>query len=482
MDLVLGIDLGTSYFKLGLFDRRGELRGLGRSPVRVAAGDGALCELPVEAFWWALNDGLAEALTKARAKPGDIRAIAYSSQANSFVLLDRHDRPLTPLVLWPDERAGESDGAVEKLWEREDFLTVTGLGMAFEPAFAVAKLRWFRRRRGDIWSAAARIMSICEYLVFSLTGRAIGDAGTASLLGILDLRKCDWWDEALETLDISRRQLSAPMPPGTIAGAVHSEGSRRLGVTEGIPLAVGGLDHHVAAVGAGVGALGQLSESTGTVLACLCHEREYEPTKDCCMGPWAAEGGYYRLAFSNNGAAALEWYRREHCPQLSIPELCRLAEAVPIGCEGLRALPSSNTYAGLEGFVGRTAAHGHGHFVRAILESTAAGLVSLVGRLRPRDRPRRIVATGGGAQGDLWLQIKADLLGAEIVRSACLEPACMGAAMIASVAARWFADIEEATAAWVRADRAFSPRRAARESYAAWLAEYLRTIEGRRPQ
>jgi len=482
MDLILGIDLGTSYFKLGLFGRRGELCGLGRSPVRVVVGDGALCELPIEAFWSALNDGLAEALAQAGAKPGDIRAIAYSSQANSFVLLDRHDRPLTPLVLWPDERAAESDPAVEKLWTREDFLTVTGLGMAFEPAFAVAKLRWFQRRRDDIWSATRRIMTICEYLVFSLTGRALGDAGTASLLGILDLRRCDWWDGALEMLNISRRRLSEPMRPGALAGAVHSEGSKRLGVTEGIPLAVGGLDHHVAAVGAGAGALARFSESTGTVLACLCYERKYEPMKDCCMGPGVVEGDYYRLAFTNNGAGALEWYRREHCPQLSIPELCRLAEAVPIGSEGLKALPSSNNFEGLEGFVGRTAAHGHGHFVRAILESTAAGLAALVETLCPQDRPERIVATGGGAQSDLWLQIKADLIGAEFVRSACLEPACMGAAMIASVPAGWFADLQEAAATWVRAERIFSPERTRHELYGAWAAEYLRTIDGSRAQ
>ncbi len=51
MELVLGIDLGTSYFKFGVFDRSGELRGLTRIAVETNNGDGLLCELPTQRFW-----------------------------------------------------------------------------------------------------------------------------------------------------------------------------------------------------------------------------------------------------------------------------------------------------------------------------------------------------------------------------------------------------------------------------------------------
>ena len=58
MELVLGIDLGTSFFKLGLFDRNGKLRGLGRVAVKTDNIDGARCELPAERFWLTLKKGL----------------------------------------------------------------------------------------------------------------------------------------------------------------------------------------------------------------------------------------------------------------------------------------------------------------------------------------------------------------------------------------------------------------------------------------
>ena len=59
MELVLGIDLGTSYFKLGLFDSDGNLCGLGRVAVEKDTGNGSLCELPTERFWKLLQMGLA---------------------------------------------------------------------------------------------------------------------------------------------------------------------------------------------------------------------------------------------------------------------------------------------------------------------------------------------------------------------------------------------------------------------------------------
>ena len=104
-EFVLGIDLGTTYFKLGLFDRSGRLCGLGRVPVIKYCGDGSLCELSLDNFWSALQSGIDQACEQARAEPENIKALSYGSQANSFILLDKNNDPLTSLILWPDNRA-----------------------------------------------------------------------------------------------------------------------------------------------------------------------------------------------------------------------------------------------------------------------------------------------------------------------------------------------------------------------------------------
>jgi sugar (pentulose or hexulose) kinase len=54
------------------------------------------------------------------------------------------------------------------------------------------------------------------------------------------------------------------------------------------------------------------------------------------------------------------------------------------------------------------------------------------------------VATGGGAVSDKWLQITADTLGKQMVRTAVTEASALGAAMIAGVGNNMFASYDEA--------------------------------------
>ena len=221
MRFVLGIDLGTSYFKLGLFNKLGHLQGLGRVAVQTNKGDGSLCELPTDRFWQLLNNALADACKQAHAQPEDIEAVAYSSQANSFLLLDCDKKPLTPLILWPDSRAQTIHPDIQQLWQRGDFLQTTGLGLAISPGFCLSKLAWFRDNHSQLWAKVHRIMTISDYLTFSLTSQAVGDAGTASLLGLYDLPKQQWWPQALDTIQIQPSQLSSS-PPRVLLGPGES--------------------------------------------------------------------------------------------------------------------------------------------------------------------------------------------------------------------------------------------------------------------
>ena len=84
MRLLLGLDLGTSYFKVGLFSPDGALRGLGRVRVVTDTPVPGYVELPVERFVYLLRSGLDEALRAAGAHASDITGVSYSSQASTF--------------------------------------------------------------------------------------------------------------------------------------------------------------------------------------------------------------------------------------------------------------------------------------------------------------------------------------------------------------------------------------------------------------
>lgn len=479
MELTLGIDLGTSYFKLGLFDREGQLRGLGRVGVLKSDVNGLQCELTVKNFWALLREGLSCACRQAGVDASQIQAISYSSQANSFVLLDHDLQPLTPLILWPDLRVEKSDDSVYELFHREDFQEVTGMGF-YSRELCLEKLCWFRRNEPELWSRVCRVMTISDYLVYCLTGNAIGDEATASLLGLWDLQSRQWWDEALQTVRLDRSLFSQPLRPGSSAGAVNLNGSKRLCVKPGVAVAVGTLDHHAASIGAGLCRLADLSVSVGTVIACLGSKQCYEILPNCCTGPGCGEEEYYQLSFNNNGASALQWYQKEYARELSIVELVRLAGTVGMGSDGLFALPETNQYNDLDGFINRKPSHHHGHFVRAIMESSSASLIDLVNLLCADDPPNRVVVTGGGAKSDLWQQIRANLLDMEIITPNCAEPACCGAGMFAAVAAGWFAGLQEVGKAWLSAEKKFKPDPVAVESYRKWYKRWKEVVSEHR--
>jgi sugar (pentulose or hexulose) kinase len=469
--LVLGIDLGTTYFKAALYSRDGRLRGLGRAEVTKVTGEEGICELPPEHFWQFVRNCVHAALSQAGCGGEAIAALAYSSQANSFLVLDPEGAPLTALILWPDQRAAGMMAELCRLTEEPDFIEVTGLGLE-TTEFCIAKLLWLRKRSPDLWARIARVQTISDFFISELTGRFVGDEGTASLLGLWDLQTHAWWERAFHTLDLAPSWFSKPLPPSTVAGATTPVGAARIGLQPGTVVVVGSLDHHVAAIGAGIRLLEEAGISLGTVVACLCYRDSYLPIRNCCMGRGVHNHPYYQIAFEGNGTGALDWYRQSSAPGLSFEALNRLASAVPPGCDGLMALPSAQNYPMGEGFRNALGRHGHGHFVRAMMESTAASLRELLGRLRPDASLRRLIATGGGAKSDLWLQIISDLTGFEVCVPACDEPACLGAAMMAAVAAGWFRDLDNAALEWTGVVRRITPDPGKHRYYQEWYEQY----------
>ena len=84
-----------------------------------------------------------------------------------------------------------------------------------------------------------------------------------------------------------------------------------------------------------------------------------------------------------------------------------------------------------------------------------------------------IRSLGGAARSDLWLQMKADMLGIPVERPACPDAGSLGAAMLAATGTGQFEEISEAADAWYRAERVFEPDPALFEAYQEVYARYL---------
>ncbi len=497
----VGLDIGTTNFKAAVVDGNGSMIGLYRETVLYKRSSTGTIRLSPEEFERLIAACIRGACGSAGISTTEISGVGYSSQANTFLLLDDRYEPISDIISWQEYGPPEYPPEVQSLVTHPEFNKQTGLD-TFSEKFAVVKLRAMNKT-GEL-SRARRVAMISDYFVYLLTGKLIGDQSTASLLGIFDLPNRRWWSEGLEILGFKEEFFADLAAPGNSVGSVSKAGSERTGLREGTGVAAGGLDHFIAAIGAGAGSVADASESTGTVMACVLpgvglEDVERSRVADGCAGPGGSSESYYRYAFDSFGGTLLERYREEHHPDLSFAELDELAEAAPPGAGGLVALPgddggvrferlqfsegddaiTSRVKPGKSAKPAKSAkpevpgqSERTGCEVRAILEAGALRLRRLIRITSGGDEIRSIVSTGGGARSDIWQSIKASVAGVKMITVETEEPACVGAAYLGARSSGAFAENKgrlSIPSSWTKLRKVYEPDEELTARYRAWI-------------
>ena len=217
--------------------------------------------------------------------------------------------------------------------------------------------------------------------------------------------------------------------------------------------------------GAGNVGPGIVTETTGTVLALIATTPALLEDSTAVVGQHAVPELSYAMSFANTAAVVLKWFRDLCEPGADYDKFLAGVETVPPGCDGLTLLPH---FAGVNmppfnphvrgAFIGLTVGHSRMHLARAIMEACANLLQECLEPLSRHGIPMtRVRSLGGAAHSDLWLQMKADLLGVPVERPACAEAAALGAAMLAAAGVGQFTGVREAAEAWYRIERVFEP-------------------------
>jgi len=427
---ILVFDLGTTFFKGTLFDESGTLLGLARVATPFTNTRAPQSEVGVTNFDATLDTLVSELRQQAPEAYAAVRIVTFSSQTNTFALLDADDAPLTPFVVWNDRRAAASGPLLARLQALPDFYATTGVpGLSQE--FMVAKLHWFQQQTPELWERVARITLISDYFTACFTDRYVTEAGAAGLTGLVDIQTADWWNTALAAADLDRDALPDIARAGTCLGRITLDAAQRFELPVDCQFVVGCLDQYAGALGAGNCAPGNVSETTGTVLATVRCASTFAPEAGSPVfwGPAAEAGRYYQMVFGDVSANLLEAYRSALPAPVDYDDLNAAAAAtgstqlkLPIGVDTPELLALVRRWAKNEP---QSAA------VRAILEGVAAALAAQVAQLCGPNVPAEIYSVGGAARSAMWLQIKANTLGAPVRAVACPEPTSLGAALLA---------------------------------------------------
>jgi len=392
---VLALDVGSSSTRAGAYDERGREAG---EPARRSYSS-SHGQLDADELLGAVQAALAEA--------GDADAVGISCFWHSLLLLDEHERPLTPVLLWQDRRAAAQ---AESLTARLDAHAVQArTGCTFHPSFWPAKLEWLRDE--GVLARARRAVSFADYLFLRLTGELRTSLSSASGTGLLNLRARTWDAELLDALELDEALL--PPISDEPAGTTYP------------PLGDGACSN----LGAGCVTPDRAALNIGTSGALrVLRAGEPEP-QDGLFSYFLDERRVVEGGAVSDGGNLYAWARRTlqlgDPPEPREPDGHGLTFLTLLG--GERSLGWNPDASGA--VAGLTLETDAADLVQAGLEGIAYRIAEIVERL---PAVREVVATGHALlQSDWWMQVFADALGRPLVASGVAEGSARGAALYA---------------------------------------------------
>lgn len=378
--------------------------------------------------------------------PKAVCAITVSSFGESFVPVDAEGKPLTDIILYfANSESGDFDALVKKAGP-EAIMEITRV--LPDASYSLAKML-------PVKEQTHKFLFVASYLTYVLSGEAVCDVSLACRSLLYDVKQGCWSKDLLEASAISEAQLPTVLPTGGVAGKLLPEMAKTLGLSEDVLVVMGSHDQIVNALGAGVCRLGEAVDTSGT---CECITPlfadmpglDFVQNNFACV-PYLDGSGYVTYAYNISGGAVVRWYRDAlalYLKQTSKEKDCSIYDLLNESCpaeptkllmlpflQGMGGTPEVNvnatgTIAGLTASTTlpdlyRGVLEGLCYEMRYNLEKLAAGGVV----------PTTLYACGGGARSQIWLQIKADVWGCEIVPVKTEETGALGSAILGFAAA-----------------------------------------------
>lgn len=440
MEVYFGVDIGTSSLRCGAFDLKGRRLWISQQELNLFTDTQGAAEQDPEEVWQAF----CRALTQCAAK-GKPQGVGLSVYMHSLLAVGEDWNPLTPVFTWADSRAAGEGRMLGSLLQTPSLYKKTGCRFS-HPMSPAAKMLWLKNHRPQVWEKAAHLVTLKEFLVHRLWGENVVDLSDASSMGLLQMGRGEWEEEMLALVGVEKDRLGALHPCTSALPPLPASMAEKLGISADTPFVLGSTDGVLANVGAGVFSQKRMTTNIGTsgaLRTMLPVPYEDEGLSLWCYAfrpeMWAVGGSI------NNGGLVLKWLRDRFLVPLGGSQarayalFDRWAEKVPVGCEGLVMSPALTgerspdwNSAAAGGMHGLRPFHGIEHMARAAMEGVLFRMYSIYRLLGERGFvPGELVAGGGYARSEVWLQMQADLFDCPIQVPRETESTLLGAAYLA---------------------------------------------------
>jgi gluconokinase len=415
--VVIAVDIGTSGARAFAYDVDYVVRAAAATPIATASGAGGTSTQT----WADVRSAVtASILDAAGRSPAPIAALVLSGTASCLAASwpsssSSSERRIDEVLLWSDSRASAEQVKVDEIMRSLHSYrrTLCPSHVSYWPA----KLRWLAGHRPSPLSAA-RFAGAKDHFFELITGERWTDPMTAASTGVFD--SDGWrWDAALlaasgavvgQLPDIRDATAQAPLRAGAAAA---------LGLPEGLPVVLGGMDGPLAQLGA-AGFSDDIATCTvGTSVAfrAAAAARTPDPAQRLWCYPisrdhWVVGGA------GSNGGNVLDWVAQLSGAEARLGDLLRDALARPVD-PALIFLPYLNGERSplwrddLRGaLIGLASHHGPADVARAALDGVAGAVQELAAAVAACvTEPEEVRLSGGFLHDAGWAQLVTDALG-----------------------------------------------------------------------
>ena len=465
MNYFVGIDLGTQSVKVTFYNPKSESifgRGLeypktpGRSP------EGYL-DRNIELYWRSTIDLIKSIIREEDINPKEIRALSFSVLGETFVPTDENFIPLRNAFSGHDIKGSEEAEIIIKNFGSDILHSISGQPNV-EVVWPAVKILLLKIREPEIFKKTKRYLNLEDYFIYKLTGKFVSEKSMLCTSLYYDIINQSWYKPMLDFLNIEEEFLPEIKDSCKIVGNITKKASIETSLSQETLVITGAMDQIAGGVGAGNIEQGVLSETTGTSLAIGATFKGdiKKIDKNIPVYPHIMKDSYFLMPWSLSGGIFLRWFKDTFfLVEKNIAEninldiyniMDKLAEKVPVGSDGLIALPFllGSAYPNFNNdakaaFFGISFSHEKPHFVRAILESITFLIRDNIDFIKNSGISfNKIISLGGGSKSSLWCQMKADIckIPVEVPKYGSLSSS-IGACFFAALGYGYFKSLKE---------------------------------------
>ncbi|MFG6495057.1 gluconokinase [Fictibacillus sp. UD] len=445
---MVGVDIGTTSTKAVMFSENGEVIAQENIGYPLHTPDISTAVQDPEQIFQTVLQTLTNVLKKSKCSPEEILFISFSSAMHSVIAMDHNDQPLTPCITWADNRSEAWARKIKEELNGHEIYKVTGTPI--HPMSPLSKISWIVNEQPEIAANAKKYIGIKEYIFKKLFNEYVVDHSLASAMGLMNLKKLDWDEEALNVAGITRDRLSNLVPTTAVFTNCHIDLAKQIGINPETPFIIGASDGVLSNLGVNAIGKGEIAVTIGTsgaIRTIIDQPQTDEKGRIFCYA--LTENHWVIGGPVNNGGVVLRWIRDEFAAseletakRLGIDPyeiLTKIAERVRPGADGLlfhpylageRAPLWNSDVRG--SFFGLTLSHKKEHMIRAALEGVIYNLYTVfLALVECMDEPvTRIQATGGFARSEIWRQMMSDIFDTEVAVPEVFESSCLGACIL----------------------------------------------------